>query len=190
MCIVIVPQYTLDYAWLCLTYVDSLTFYIIATHSFAFLFMQIPDSMLGRNGTDLVLGTCPCLHSLSLTFTSHYTDHVITSLACDLPSLEGLEISRCASLETLSLTCPKLVNLGISDCPKLSLPSTLMAQLTTFSGHVSLLFKVMCMHGSTTHCKYDDVQNTTIWIRWHKVHALHKHGHIPWLMLSLVEICA
>ena len=82
-------------------------------------FTQIPYSMAGTDGSELVLDACPRLTYLSFPFRSDSC--VITLLALDVPSLESLEIGRCTSLETLRLTCPNLVRLGISMCPKMSL---------------------------------------------------------------------
>ena len=105
------------------------------------VFTQIPDSMLDGNGTELVLGACPQL--TSLTFGFHSDSIFITSLALDLPSLERLTLSSSPSLETLRLTCPNLVNIGMYSCPRLSVPPTWMARLTRFSGDVSLFFVVI-----------------------------------------------
>ena len=134
------------------------------------VFSQIPECMLDKDGTELVLDACPQLTSLALILYHHsYTTTIplITSLALDLPSLECLSLrgvsrratmSSCESsqpLETLRLTCPNLVDLRTKDCPRLSLPPTLMAQLTHFSGEVSFFFVIMGIHGSTTRCDCD-----------------------------------
>ena len=97
--------------------------------------------MLDKDGTELVLGACPQLTSLTLCLSVHST--VITSLALDLLSLERLSLEGWPSLENLRLTCPNLVHVDSTKCPRLSVPPTLMAQLTDFRGDVSLFFVIM-----------------------------------------------
>ena len=105
------------------------------------VFTQIPESMLDGEGTEFVLGACPQLTSLTIQFS--IDSCFITSLALELPSLEHLSLSSSPLLETLRLTCPNLVHVRTYDCPRLSVPPTMMAQLTHFTGDVSLFFVIM-----------------------------------------------
>ena len=97
------------------------------------LFPHYPESMLDKDETDLVLGACPQL--TSVTFDIYVEYSTVTSLALDLPSSERLTLR--GYFETSRLTCPNLKHVDITRCQGMLVPPTLMAQLTRFDGETN-----------------------------------------------------